>query len=169
VPFHCTYCSRSRDEDADARSAAVEEGMCDECVAAFRPFWEGMALADYLERFDVPVLVADGTGRVVACNARGATQLGRDRNDIVGRLAGDAIACVNSRLPGGCGQTVHCRECTLRGAIDAVQKSGRPVEGVAAYLDTALGRVPLRVSAAPVGGAVRVLIEEVGPAKAAGK
>ena len=76
---------------------------------------------------------------------------------------GEALACVHSRLPEGCGKTVHCRECAVRRTVGEVARTGRPKERVPAYLDTPEGRTDLRLSAKPAkAGIVQVTIEERG-------
>ncbi len=75
----------------------------------------------------------------------------------------EALACAHSRLPEGCGRTVHCRECAVRRTVQEVARTGRAREHVPAYLDTDAGRVDLRIGVRLVGnGVVRVTVEETG-------
>jgi hypothetical protein len=90
--------------------------------------------------------------------------LGADRTGVVGLKGGEAFACVRSRLPEGCGGTVHCRECTIRRTVEEVARTGQAKERVRAYLHRADGRLDLRISARPgKSGAIQVTIEEMGP------
>ena len=73
------------------------------------------------------------------------------------------MACSRSRLPGGCGKTVHCRDCAIRNTVASVAKSGRPMKDVRGYLQTDGRRVSLKLSARPVNGAVEVTLEEEPP------
>jgi hypothetical protein len=68
---------------------------------------------------------------------------------------------VRSRLPEGCGKTVHCRECTVRRAVDSVARTGKALQKIPAYLDTKDGRVNLRISVKAKDGLVRVVVEEM--------
>jgi len=81
---------------------------------------------------------------------------------VVGLRGGEAFACVRSRLPEGCGRTVHCRECGVRRTVEQVARTGQTRERVAAYVDTDRGRVSLRISGRPGHrGTVQVTIEEL--------
>jgi len=158
----CSYCRRTIVDDP-AAGDQVSHGMCPGCAEHFEALWRGMSLGEYLDQLADPVLVVNGDARVVAANARVARLLGRDRAELAGLLQGEAFACAHSRLPGGCGKTVHCRECTIRRGVERVATTGVPVEGQPAYLDTAEGRVELRVSVRPLDGLVKVVVEELTP------
>jgi PAS domain-containing protein len=137
--------------------------MCPECDAWFGKLWAGMRLGEYLDGLPAPVMVVDTEGRVVAANGRMASALGHDARALRGLLGGEAMACVHSRLPEGCGKTEHCRECSIRRAVDRVIASGRAVSRVPAWVDTGAGRMALRISARPIGSAVEVTIDELRP------
>jgi PAS domain-containing protein len=158
----CSYCRRTIFDDRTG-GAEVSHGMCPACAEHFETLWRGMSLSEYLDGLDRPVLVVNAEGRVVAANERLARLFGRDRADMCGLLEGEALACVNSRLPGGCGKTVHCRECTIRRGVERVAETGIPLERAPAYLDTAAGRVELRISVHAKDGLVKVVVEEMKP------
>lgn len=160
----CSYCRRTIRADPTARVTDVSHGMCEACSAHFGRLWAGMPLDEYLDGLGRPVLLTDKEGRVLAMNQALADLIGADPKASVGLTGGEAFACVHSRLPEGCGRTVHCRECTVRRTVEGVGKTGKPQERVTAYLDTAQGRVDLRISARPAKvGIVQVTIEEMGP------
>lgn len=156
----CSYCRKVLRE-LPAEPAGLSHGMCPECDAWFGKLWSGMRLGEYLDGLTAPVLVVDHEGRVVAANARMAAALGRGARELRGLLGGEAMACAHARLPEGCGKTVHCRECTIRNAVDRVVASGRPVEHAPAWMRTERGRVDLVLSARPLGSAVEVTVEEL--------
>jgi PAS domain-containing protein len=159
----CSYCRAVIREDPKARVTDVSHGMCEPCARHFERLWAGIPLGEFLDDLPRPVVVVDGDARVVAMNQQLADRLGVDRAGAMGLLGGEAFACVRSRLPEGCGRTVHCRECTIRRTVEEVARTGRGREGVPAYLDRADGRVDLRISARPgSGGAVHVTVEEMG-------
>jgi hypothetical protein len=160
----CSYCRRVISADPCSRVTDVSHGMCEPCGDHFERLWAGMPLGEYLDELGSPVLLMDGSGRVLAMSQKLADLLGVDRASASGLLGGEALACVRSRLPEGCGRTVHCRDCAIRRAVEAVARTGQPRERVAAYLDRPEGRVDLRVSARPgKAGIVQVTIEELGP------
>lgn len=158
----CSYCRRTIFDD-HAGGDLVSHGMCPSCAEHFEALWRGMSLGEYLDELSLPVLVVNGEGRVVAANERLAKLFGRDRAEMSGLLEGEALACVNSRLPGGCGKTVHCRECAIRRSVERVAATGVALDGVPAYLDTDAGRVELRISVQAQDGLVKVVVEEMSP------
>jgi PAS domain-containing protein len=159
----CSYCRRTIQADPNARITDVSHGMCVECGEHFGRLWAGMPLGDYLDGLGAPVILVDVDGRVIAMNRKLADLIGADPSRLRGLLGGEALACVHSRLPEGCGRNVHCRECAVRRAVDTVHRTGKPQERVLAYLDTDAGRIDLRVSARPAkAGIVQVTIEEMG-------
>jgi len=160
----CSYCRRVIRADPQARVTDVSHGMCEPCGRHFERLWAGMPVTDYLDELDHPILLTDGDGRVVAMNEKLAALIGADRQACTGLTGGEAFACVHSRLPEGCGRTVHCRECAVRRTVEAVARTGKPTENVPAYLDVEAGRIDLRISARPArAGIVQVKILEMGP------
>ncbi len=160
----CSYCTKPLGEAPGG--AGLTHGMCAECDAHFARLWAGMRLGEYLELLPRPVLVVDADGRVLAANAQLGEALGCDPGKLRGLLGGEAMACARSRLPGGCGKTEHCRECTIRRMVQEIAASGQPVAQRAAWLQTDRGRVDLVLSGRPVAGAVEVTIEQIGPPRA---
>lgn len=160
----CSYCRRVIRADPSARVTDVSHGMCEPCARHFERLWAGMPIDEYIDGLESPVLLTDADGRVLAMNGKLAALIGADRKATFGLTAGEAFACVHSRLPEGCGRTVHCRECAVRRTVETVARTGEPRERVAAYLDTKEGRVDLRISAKPAkAGIVQVKIQELGP------
>ncbi len=156
----CAYCGALIRRDPGP--GLVSHGMCLPCAEHFERLWAGMPLGEYLDAFDRPVMLVDAEGRLIAGNSRLAAALDRDRSELAGLLGGQAFACVRSRLPGGCGKTVHCRECAVRQLVEGVRETGRGRSSVPAYLDTGAGRVDLRLTARPdARGGVLVVVEEM--------
>ncbi len=140
--------------------------MCQACADLYERLWTGMPLSEYLDTLDAPVIVVNGDGCVMGANQKLAQLLGQERAELRGLMGGEAFACVHSLLPEGCGKTVHCRECTVRRAVEQVTRTGKPVEKVPAYLETKDGRVSLRISVKARDGLVRVTVEELKPPEA---
>lgn len=156
----CSYCNAPLGSRPGGRVTDVSHGMCERCAAHFERLWDGMQLDEYLDDLPGAVVVVDPDARVLAANAEATELLGRSPAEPRGQLAGDAVACSRSRLPGGCGRTVHCRDCAIRNTVTKVASTGRPVERVAAYLETDAGTRLLRISARRKDGAVEVTLEE---------
>lgn len=156
----CAYCRAVMREDPGTSPSEVSHGMCEPCEGHFEKLWDGMSVSEYLDTLADAVLVVDRNGQVLASNEKLATMFGRESP---GQLMGHAFACARSRLPGGCGKTVHCRECTIRRAVIRVHETGEPIARAPAWLRTDAGRIELKISAAPVNGAVKVVVEEAEP------
>ncbi len=159
----CASCRKTISDDRRGGSCDVSHGMCRSCADHFERLWKGMPLSEYLETIDRPVIMVNGDGAIVAVNQKLAALFGREKAEMRGLLGGEAFACVHSLLPEGCGKTIHCRECTVRRAVEQVVKTGKPLEKVPAYLDTKDGRVNLRISVKAKDGLVRVVVEELKP------
>jgi PAS domain-containing protein len=156
----CSYCQKTLRGEKGGRSDLVSHGMCAECGAHFERLWSGMKLGEYLDGLPGAVLMVDGDGRVLAANVHAGEVLGLDPAMPRGLLGGEAMACSHSRLPGGCGKTIHCRDCAIRNTVTSVARTGAQVERVPAFLRTDEGRVALEISARPVGGLVEVTVVE---------
>ena len=160
----CAYCRKTISDDRTGGSCDVSHGMCPSCADHYERLWKGMPLSEYLDTIDRPVIMVNGDGAVVAANQKLAALFGREKAELRGLLEGEAMACVHSRLPEGCGKTIHCRECTIRRAVTQVTETGRPLERIPAYLKTAQGRVDLRITVKAKDGLVKVLVDEMKPA-----
>jgi PAS domain-containing protein len=160
----CAYCRKVVREDPGSPAADVSHGMCAECEEHFGRLWDGMSVSEYLDTLPRPIVVLDGSGRIVAANEKVSALSGCGKEDLAGALPGRAFACVRSRLPEGCGKTVHCRECTIRRALAQVQETGDPVVRAPAWAKTDHGRVDLRITVAAAKGLVTVVVEDAQPA-----
>ncbi len=157
----CAYCRKTISDDRQGGACDVSHGMCPSCADHYERLWKGMPLSEYLETIDRPVVMVNGDGAIVAVNQKLAALFGREKAEMRGLLGGEAFACVHSLLPEGCGKTIHCRECTVRRAVESVVKTGKPLERIPSYLDTKDGRVNLRISVRAKDGLVRVVVEEL--------
>lgn len=149
--------------EAPGEPRGVSHGMCPDCDGHFERLWGGISLAEYLDELPQPVAVVDAGARVAAVNRRMSELTGRSSDELRGLLAGEAMTCVHSRLPEGCGGTVHCRECAIRRTVVEVAKTGRPVEGVPAYLDAKGARFGMTVGVRPGEVGFVVTLDEVTP------
>lgn len=156
----CSYCNAALGTKPGGRQTDVSHGMCEPCALHFERLWAGMGMGEYLDALPQAVVVLDADARVLAANGRAAELVGNQPAAPRGLLAGEAVACSRSRLPGGCGKTVHCRDCAIRNTVTSVAKSGRPMKDVRGYLQVDGRRVPLTLRARPLKGAVEVTLEE---------
>ncbi|MFZ4857878.1 MAG: hypothetical protein ACOYL3_15925 [Desulfuromonadaceae bacterium] len=101
----------------------VSHGICDECKAdLLGP--KKMSLMDFLDSLDTPVMVVDGEGNVQTANKLAREIIQKDLPDIEGFKGGDVFECAFAKLPAGCGNTVHCRECTIRNTVMNTMQTG---------------------------------------------
>jgi PAS domain-containing protein len=161
VHLVCAFCRKDLGSKPPLDDARMTHGMCPECSGHFGAQWDGMSYQEYLERFDFPVVVVGGDLRVVAANRAAGDMLGRESGELIGLLGGEALECSHARLPGGCGQTVHCTTCTIRNAVTRASRTGEASGRVPALLSRSERTYDLMVSATRDGELVRVTVEPV--------
>ena len=129
----CSYCEQDLGEDPSRFPIeGVTHGVCDDCLLWLR---NGMnqSLRDYLNKFDFPVLLVDSNVDVKMANDEAKDFIGKDLSEIEGYKGGDAIECEHARLPGGCGNTIHCTTCTIRNVVTDTSRSGENFKNIPAY------------------------------------
>ncbi len=156
----CSYCGIELGTKEPLEDDRISHSMCEACFEHFDKQWGGQRLGEYLDQFDLPVLAVDGDRRVVAANQAMAEFLGKSEREIFGLLGGEAIECVHSRLPEGCGQTVHCKACAIRLTVQATLDTGAPKTRIPAYLTREQADKRLYISTELRDGAVIVTVED---------
>lgn len=106
---------------------------------------------------------------MLEANDSALAALGKTRESTVGLRGGEIIECANSRLPGGCGRTVHCVACTLRNSVRETYETGQGVSRVPAWIglhgeadEIARTRLRLLISTEKAGDVVLLRLDEVG-------
>ncbi len=101
--------------------------MCPSCTAWFTEQLDFSSISDFLDTFDLPVIIFTDQAQIVAVNRQAEEAIGKPSSDIQGLLGGDAMECIYARLPEGCGNTAHCSACTIRKLIQKTleQKQGQ--------------------------------------------
>ncbi len=160
----CSYCRKDLGKKPPFDDASLTHGMCKGCGEYFSAQWGGISYGEYLGRFEFPVVMVEGEGRVVAINRPACDFLGRRPGDVVGLLGGEALECAHARLPEGCGKTVHCSTCAIRNSVTRTHQTGEPLRRVPARLRRSDRTFDLLVSTALEGRLVRVTIEPAGAA-----
>ena len=155
-PDRCEACEREL-----AAGEPRFEGLCRSCFDHFDALWARRDFAAFLDGLPSPVLVVDDEGRVIAASRAFARTLGAERSRLEGLLGGDALGCSHALRPGGCGRDVHCRDCTIRGSVEAVARTGEARSWVPAFLETSRGRVDMCLTVRRSAGHVRILVHEV--------
>lgn len=163
----CAWCGETlgvKDPDHNTREGPVTHGICPDCVREALSF-EATSLRDYLDRFSGPVFLVDASCRIVTANRAALLALGKGSKEVEGRLGGDAFDCQYADLPEGCGNTMHCKTCTIRRTVSDTLRSGRSHEDAAAYPDlhhlTGEKGVHFLISTEKVGDAVLLSIDDI--------
>jgi len=68
--------------------------------------------------------LVNGNVEVSFLNRKAQELVGKDVEHAQGKLGGDVFECVNARLPGGCGGTIHCSGCAIRNSVSATYETG---------------------------------------------
>lgn len=156
----CSYCRKYLPDKAPLDDEGTSHTICPECYDYFVEQLEGLPLDKYLDRFDAPVMIVDDDCRIVAANAKAADITGKPEREIVGKYGGNALECVYSRLPGGCGKTVHCETCAIRRAVQQALETGKPQMRIPVHIQREDGEVSLKFSVVKIGALIRIMIEE---------
>jgi hypothetical protein len=119
----------------------------------------------FLDRFSEPVFLVSSEGRIVTANSAGFSALRKKPEEVYGKLGGDAFSCKYANLPGGCGNTIHCKTCTIRNTITDTLQSGKSNIKVPAYPDlhfiTGEKRLRFLITTERIGEAVLLRIDDV--------
>lgn len=121
----CTFCACDLGsiEEPVGGCPDLSHGICIDCFPKLLA-GKGTKFRQFLDSFPIPVFLVDQDARVLGANHKGLGLLSTDLGKVQGRLADELFACKHSREPGGCGQTLHCKTCTIRTAITETHESG---------------------------------------------
>ena len=114
MELFCSFCTSYlgvKEPIADTRRT---HGICPDCLEHVLCQQRESSFDEYLEQFGAPILIVDGQGRIAAANGAALSLLSKPYRRVQGLLGGEAMDCAWARLPGGCGQTIHCAACTVR-------------------------------------------------------
>jgi len=144
---------------------AVTHGMCDAC-SEYIFSQMGTSLQKFLNGLNAPILVVNSEGCVMTANEKACVILGKELKDIEGYMGGEVIECAFARLPGGCGNTVHCKSCTIRNSVTETFATGNSLLKVPAYRDietvTGIRTFCFLISTEKVRDVVLLRIDEIG-------
>lgn len=136
----CPLCQTDVALPAETRAADdITGALCEDCRQRMSRE-PAETLGDYLDRFEIPIVMFDANVRAYVANASARETLGKDAADIKGHLGGEIIGCTHSKEPGGCGQTLHCQSCTIRNSVAETYATGLTLRNVHAYLDVQVGQ-----------------------------
>jgi hypothetical protein len=168
MPSVCAWC-KCLLSDAEVDLGLVSHGICQSCRLDVE--YRRQPLNSFLNALPAAVMAVDGDGAVVDGNHKLLEMVGRAGCDVLNRLGGEVISCVYADLPGGCGRTVHCIGCTIRGAVNETRASGEARSGVPAFAYTRMPdgqvvKLQMEISTEPVGDLVLLRVDQVTPGPA---
>ncbi len=156
----CSYCGDYIKEKEPFDVEKKTHGICQECFEPLLSQHKGLSHDEYLETFDVPVLVADSRGRIAAANQAALEMLDRPVERVFEMLGGEALECRYSRLPGGCGKTIHCETCTLRNLVLKSMERQVTLSNQFVTIDTEKGIKSLMVTVIYYHDFIHIVIED---------
>jgi len=123
----CAWCGAAIAcaDDSEPSCAEISHGICAPCVENLS-FEEGVTVQRFIDSLPVPVLVVDADCRTEGMNRSACEELALRSESVQHELLGDVFTCVNSRMPGGCGRTIHCSGCAIRRAVTHTFATGDP-------------------------------------------
>ncbi len=132
----CAWCNRKIEAGAfpNKRDQPVSHGICKKCsqkILTGTP----TSLVSFLNSLEGPVLLVDKEGRMLVGNDQACKALGKEADEIAGKLGGELIECIHAKQKGGCGGTIHCKSCTIRNTVMDTLHTGKSHSGVEAYPD----------------------------------
>ena len=143
----------------------VTHGICADCVRGLSARLGLKTFQEFIDGLDAPVLLVDDDVRVLAANKQAAAALGKELPSIVGRKNGDVIECWNSKLVGGCGQTLHCSACAIRNSVAKTNRTGLPCRDVTAVPDVQAGaavkKLSMKITTEKVGACILLRIDDM--------
>jgi PAS domain-containing protein len=121
-------------------------GICEDCAGATATTATPIPLAEYLDRFTMPILVMTDDVRVAGFNEAASKMLGSKSDVAIGRFAGQVIECEYAQQANGCGGTEHCKACAIRRAVLHTHMTGENLSSVTAEqrISTGGGTCPVR-------------------------
>ncbi len=145
---------------------AISHGICPDCLRNFFDFGS-QSMEEFLERFEHPVFLVDSNGRTIYANKKSLSLLDKSLQEVTGQLSGDVFECIHAIE--GCGQTVHCKSCTIRNTVNKTFKTGESCLNVPAYPDlhhiTKENKVRYLISTKKQGNAVILSINDISEEK----
>ncbi len=158
----CAWCGEDKGEK-DGPHDVVTHTICGACLEFMKITEDGNFLK-YITITPNPIVMLDKTGKVTGANAAAVKYLGKPLSTISGIPCGNAFGCIYSRLPEGCGNTMHCYACAVRKAVMKTHETGEPVVNAKVMLNVAKNagaeQVHFTVSTYLSRGIVYLRIEE---------
>ena len=156
----CSYCGRYIKEDKPFENNKLTHGICLDCFVPSTTLTHGYSYDEYLETFDVPVVIMDSRHKILAANQGALAMLDKPIDRLKGMLGGEALECPHSKLPGGCGRTIHCQTCTIRNLILRTMEQRISYHNEPVTLETEEGRSDFVISTIFYDDLIQIVFED---------
>ena len=161
----CAWCGTNVNvSESNRLDQQTSHGICQACSDAFFSN-NGVSFQTYIDGIRIPILVVDNNTGVVGANSKACEYLGRKPERLLHQLIGPVFDCAHSRLPQGCGRTIHCSGCVIRNCILTTLNTGEPQISVPATLTSGnpdrLSEVVLTITTVKTAGVVVLRVEQV--------
>lgn len=163
----CAWCQKEIDPDGSAAASSdtpISHGVCLDCVPKFFSFM-GKPMRDFLDEFSGPVFLVDSTGKVISSNNKGLALIDKEPDEVEEQKIGHVFECQHTEHGVGCGNSIHCKTCTIRKAVTETAKTGEARLQVPAYADlhsfSKTKKTKFSISTEKVGDAVLLRIEDI--------
>lgn len=156
----CSYCGRYIKEEKPIENNELIHGTCLDCYVPTTTLTHGYSYDEYLETFDVPVVIMDSGRRILAANQSAQAMLDKPIDRLKGMLGGEALECPHAKLPGGCGRTSHCQTCTIRNLILRSIEQRMSYHNELVSLETENGRNAFLISTLFYDDLIQIVFEE---------
>jgi PAS domain-containing protein len=145
--------------------ADITYGICDECLNMhFGP--RQVRFLDFIDSLNAAVVVIDETGSVNSANKKARELLNKELQYIEGFKGGDVFECAFAKLPGGCGETIHCDGCSIRNTVMDTFQTGKSHLKTPAFLFRGFpdnnNEIRFLISTEKVKDIVLLRIDEIG-------
>ena len=129
----CALCNKDLMVNEEyASEGEISNGICTPCAIKLTSSNPRTA-KELLRLVREPVFVINSDGIMKAANNSGLKMLGKDMDEIEDALGGDAFECSYASLEGGCGNTEHCKTCTIRNAVMDTLSTGKGYSNIPAF------------------------------------
>ncbi|MDH4161292.1 MAG: hypothetical protein OEW15_01215 [Nitrospirota bacterium] len=166
MTIHCSWCNNEMSPNESGRSTdrRISLPLCSSC-SELLVFQMGVPLQTFIDRLPAPIFVVDNNATVEAANALGYSFLNKKPEDVIKKLGGVVFECAYSRLPEGCGGTVHCSGCAIRRSVYHTFETGESQIEVPATLKYdgpgKSGDINMLISTEKMGEVVLLRIDKV--------
>ena len=162
----CAWCKRDLGEKESSAfsECVISHGICDECKENQNAPYS-TTLREFLNTMELPVFAVDDDATILIANNASVKALGKKAEDLEMHKGGVAMECQYASLPGGCGNTHHCKGCTIRNNVTETFETGISKKHVPAYLEQgtegAVQKLELLISTEKVGNVVLLRIDKI--------